>query len=229
MKNQRIFIAAITLFGAFLVIISAFYIRQKAKETEPLTIAPPVALEEMATDPVETEPESADAPLLYPVGAFGPDKARKDYVSGEMILKIPRLNFEGLVFSSEEEITAGSSAYQGVAKATLKKGVGLFGAAQIPTDSNSNVSIAGHRDVPFRDIDKITTGDYMYLEFRGKEYVYLYEETFVTDPYDWSAIKTKDFGCITLQSCTPVNVSTHRIFVVGRLMEINDLEIEDLD
>lgn len=173
-----------------------------------------------------SEANTQHTPLFYDVGIFGPDDLRREYISGEMILKVPRLNFEGPVYSDIKDITPGSLSYLGASVDALANGVTLFGAAQIPTDSNGNVSIAGHRDIygmEFYDIDKITEGDYMFLEFRGKEYVYLFEDSFVTEDTDWNPIKTKDYGCITLQSCTPINVASHRIFVVGRLVEIREL------
>lgn len=182
---------------------------------------------EVEADPeLTSEPEVEPAPLLYTVGKFGPDDLRMEYVSEEMILKIPRISFEGPVYSDIEDITPGSLSYQGVSSDVLLNGVALFGAAQVPTNSNSNVSIAGHRDIygmEFYYIDRITEGDYMFLEFRCKEYVYLFEDSFVTEDNDWDPIKTKDYGCITLQSCTPIHVASHRIFVVGRLVEIREL------
>ena len=186
--------------------------------TEP---APPLVPEPQFEKEPEANPDPD--PLLYDVGIFGPDDLRREYVSGEMLLKVPKMKFEGPVYSGIEEITPGSSSYQSVSDGSLALGIALFGAAQVPTDSNSNVSIAGHRDIygkEFYDIHKLAEGDYMYLEFRGKEYVYLFEDSFVTHDNDWEPIRTKDYGCITLQSCTPIYIASHRIFVVGRLVEI---------
>jgi sortase A len=184
----------------------------------------------------EPEPESSIADpetLKFPVGRFGPlfneygpDTERLEYVSGEMILRVPRMDFEGPVYSSEQDITQGTDTYQGVNNDVLAQGVGLFGASQMPSESNSNVCIAGHRDIEgkeFWDIDKVTDGDYMYLTYLGKEYVYLYESTLITHDKDWEPIRTKDYGCLTLQSCTPIYLATERIFVTGRLVAVNDV------
>lgn len=174
----------------------------------------------------ELIPEPEPPPLLYPVGAFGPDQLRLDYVSGEMILRIPRLDFEGPVHSGEVDITPGSATYKSIANSTLDNGVGLFGASQLPSESNSNVSVAGHRDIrgmEFYYIDTIELGDPVYLEYQGKEYSYVVEDIFETTPDDWEPIRVKEYGCITIQSCTPIGIASHRIFVVGRFQGVKDI------
>jgi sortase A len=215
--------------------------RYSQKPTPTLALAP-VAVRPTATEPElpsapesSSEPESEPEPesLKFPVGKFGPvfseygeDTERLAYVSGEMMLRVPRMDFEGAVYSSEQDITQGSATYQGVNNDVLAQGVGLFGASQMPCESNSNVCIAGHRDIEgmeFWDIDKVTVGDYLYLTYQGKEYVYLYENTLITHDKDWEPIRTKDYSCITLQSCTPLYVATERIFVTGRLVAVNDV------
>jgi sortase A len=198
-----------------------------------ITVQTPSEPESPPEQAFSTEGES----LKFPVGKFGPvfseygeDTERLGYVSGEMILRVPRMDFEGAVYSSEQDITQGSATYQGVNNDVLDQGVGLFGASQMPCESNSNVCIAGHRDIggmEFWDIDKVTAGDYLYLIYQGREYVYLYENTLITHDKDWEPIRTKDYSCITLQSCTPLFLATERIFVIGRLVAVNDVGTAD--
>ena len=147
--------------------------------------------------------------LFYPIQ----DEARLEYDDGAMILEIPRLNFKDPV-------------YNGVDDLTLRKGVGLFDESQLPGPENRNVSIAGHRDIygcEFYYIDTIQEGDLIYLNYDGKRYTYAFEESFVTHDSDWEPIRVKEFSAITLQSCTPIGVASHRIFVVGKLTAIEDL------
>ena len=147
--------------------------------------------------------------LFYPIQ----DEARLEYDDGAMILEIPRLNFKDPV-------------YNGVDDLTLRKGVGLFDESQLPGPENRNVSIAGHRDIygcEFYYIDTIQEGDLIYLNYDGKRYTYTFEESFVTHDSDWEPIRVKEFSAITLQSCTPIGVASHRIFVVGKLTAIEDL------
>ncbi|MCL2056691.1 MAG: class E sortase, partial [Oscillospiraceae bacterium] len=189
----------------------------------PAQTPPPAPKQEPEPEPeIETEPIRE-----YPVGRFGPDELRREYISGEMTLRVPRMDYDGPVFSSEQDITQGTPTYQGVSDNVLDRGPGLFGAAQLPGLGNANVSIAAHRDIvgrEFWDIDKMQEGDYIYLTFRGREYVYLFEDSFVTHDKDWDPVRVKEYGVVTLQSCHPIFIASHRMFVVGRLVAVIDDE-----
>ena len=223
-KNKIVLIAAVCL---CLSIISAIGYNA-IKKPAPEPISEPSSSEITEEPIVENEPDpELEEEVVYPLGKFGPDPKRLAYESEAMILRVPDMDFEGPVFSGIEDITPGSPSYQSVANSTLKHGVALFGASQLPSASNSNVSIAGHRDIDgseFYKIDKVEIGSYIYLEYEGKEYVYICEEIVVTDPNDWEQVRIKDYSRVTLQSCTPINIASHRIFVIGRLQEINDLQ-----
>ncbi len=209
--------------------LALLFNRSCGKQEEPLeaSVAPPVTEPAVSSQPEPESESEAEPQLKYGVGLFGPDQERIEYISEEMTLRVPRMEYDGPVYSSGDDVNRESETFRSVSGSVLDKGPGLFGASQMPSESNSNVSIAAHRDImgmEFYDIDKMTDGDYIYLTYKNKEYTYLYEETFVTHDNDWEPIKTKDFSCVTLQSCTPINVASHRIFVVGRLVEVKDVE-----
>lgn len=220
LMTKKRFVRLLIFLAVFVVILYAYSmsnIEPKQPETEILSESiseSPSSAPESSSEPEMNRTKQELHTLLYQVGKFGPDAERKGYVSEEMILEVPRMDCNGPV-------------YDGTDDETLRKGPGLFPQAQLPGPENRNVSIAAHRDVhgkEFYDIDKMTDGDYMYLTYKGKKYVYLFEDSFVTTEDDWEPIRTKDYSCITLQSCTPINVASHRIFVVGRLVDIIDLE-----
>lgn len=138
---------------------------------------------------------------------------RKTYQTGEMVLKVPRLDLTVDVVA-------------GVTNADLALGVGLFEQAQLPGISNQNVCIAGHRDIygaEFYEIDKMTKGDLLYLIYNGKEYVYEYEKTEIIQADDWSFVYCSDYSKISLMSCDPIGTTLNRIIVVGRLIQVNEL------
>lgn len=177
-------------------------------------IAEQVPVEPSGPSSEAEPPEQSEAGLVYPVGKLSISGRRESYVSGDMILEIPRLDLVCPVLDGTE-------------KAELDKGVGLFDYAQLPGISNSNTSMAAHRDIygmEFYFIHNITDGDLMYLTYEGKKYTYEYMETFITNDSDWDPIRSKEFACITLQSCDPIGTSLNRIFVVGKLIDIQDLE-----
>lgn len=139
---------------------------------------------------------------------------RQSYVSGDLTLIIPKLDFN-------EEIENGTDAI------SLNLGPGLYEYAQLPGDGNRNVSIAAHRNTSrngkigvwfFYYIDTLTTGDYLYLVDETNIYQYEYEKTTVVDPYDWGPIYSQGYSCLTLTSCEPIGISTHRIIVLSKLV-----------
>ncbi len=98
-----------------------------------------------------------------------------------------------------------------------------------PGTGNRNVSIASHRNTSrggvigewfFYYIDTLTTGDYLYLVNSEFIYQYEYDQTTVVDAYDWGPIYSQGFSCLTLTSCEPIGVSTHRIIVRSKLVDI---------
>ena len=117
----------------------------------------------------------------------------------------------------------------GVDKETLRRGVGLYDYAQLPSETRSNTSIAGHRnqiwkgqitmDQPFSYIDLLGEGDFLYLRDSTHIYQYVFEFQEVITPDNWGPIYKTDHSCVTLTTCTPVGVSDHRLIVRAKLTE----------
>ncbi len=153
-----------------------------------------------------SQPESES--IVYPTDRLFLTKSRQDYTDGKMVLRIPRLELEVPVMGGTDD-------------ESLKKGVGLYEYAQLPGESNCNVSIAGHRDIygcEFYYIDQITDGDLLYLEYNGTCYTYEYKQTEIVAADDWGPIYSKDFSCLTLTSCHPIGTSQKRMIVTAELI-----------
>lgn len=141
---------------------------------------------------------------------------RQNYSSGDLTLIIPSLDFKEDIEDSTKAVA-------------LNRGPGLYEYAQLPGTGNRNVSIAAHRNTSrggvigewfFYYIDTLTTGDYLYLVNSEFIYQYEYDQTTVVDAYDWGPIYSQGFSCLTLTSCEPIGVSTHRIIVRSKLVDI---------
>lgn len=138
---------------------------------------------------------------------------RKSYQDGEITLIIPSIQLN-------ETVLNGTDAK------TLNRGAGLYEYAQLPNEKNANVSIAAHRNKSsggvirewfFYYIDRLQNGNHLYLIFKDKIYEYVYLHTSVVTPDDWSSIYPQGYGCITLTSCEPIGIASHRIVVQGKL------------
>ena len=99
---------------------------------------------------------------------------------------------------------------------TLKYAAGHFAGTSLPGDTG-NCCIAGHRSYTwgsfFSRLDELEAGNEILVDRSGITYTYIVEETFVVAPEDtWVLSETED-ARITLITCTPVRVATHRLIV----------------
>lgn len=145
---------------------------------------------------------------------------RQEYKTGDLTLIIPKLNLN-------EPIQNGTDTD------ALRKGPGLYDYAQLPGEGNRNVSIAAHRNHSqngvisewfFYYIDTLCDGDYLYLADQTNIYQYKYDQTTIVEDDDWRPIYSQGFSCLTLTSCEPIGVATHRIIVRSRLKQIIPLD-----
>jgi LPXTG-site transpeptidase (sortase) family protein len=149
---------------------------------------------------------------------------RQRYKDKQLTLIIPKLNQVRPVLDGTE-------------LAVLNRGVGLLDYSQLPGEGNRNVSIAGHRNgrfggritdkAPFYYIDTLTTGDRLYLRDEQYVYEYVYKTTFIVEPDDWAPIYSQGFSCLTLVSCEPIGVNTHRIIVQSALVAMHPVKADE--
>lgn len=140
---------------------------------------------------------------------------KRSQYNNDLTLKIPKLNVEAQIFD-------------GTKLSVLKEGLGLYEYAQLPSEENANVSIAGHRNgvfagkitdnTPLYYINTLTEGDYIYLVDSQNVYQYLWQSTSIIKPNDWSVIYNQGYSCITITTCTPIGVADHRLVVRGELV-----------
>ncbi len=115
--------------------------------------------------------------------------------------------------------------YLGASSENMSKGAAVLGETSIPIGGvNSNSVIACHRGFRgapyFKDIEKLQIGDSVYITNPWEELVYQVEEIEIIDPYEISKVlihEGKDM--ITLVTCHPYRVSTHRYVVYCQRVE----------
>ena len=215
-KTRSLVGNALLILGALLVVYALLtnFLSNRTTDTtsESQILSSFEFLEESAVESSEIESDSSQPEsqpsLLYPTDRLFLTKGRQEYSDGEMTLRIPRLELDVPVMD-------------GTDAESLKKGVGLYEYAQLPSEGNSNVSIAGHRDLygcEFYKIDQITDGDFLYLTYNRTLYTYQYRQTEIVAADDWGPIYSKDFSCLTLTSCHPIGTSQKRIVVTAELI-----------
>lgn len=131
-----------------------------------------------------------------------------------------------------EKIGVDLPVYHGTDDATLERGAGHLEGSSLPVGGVGTHSvITAHRGLAsarmFTDLNKIEVGDHFVIEVLGEVLTYSVRETRVVDPKDTSSLEsdpTKDL--VTLVTCTPLGINSHRILVTGE--RITPTPIEDV-
>ncbi|MGI6206102.1 MAG: class C sortase [Anaerovoracaceae bacterium] len=111
--------------------------------------------------------------------------------------------------------------YHGLGKDTLEKGVGHCEGTSLPIGGESTHAVlAGHRGLPsaklFTDLDQLETGDVFYIKVLDETLAYKVDQIKTVLPEeteDLAIVPGKDY--VTLITCTPYGVNTHRLLVRG--------------
>ncbi|WP_294407042.1 class D sortase [uncultured Clostridium sp.] len=129
-------------------------------------------------------------------------------------------NIIGIIEIPKIELTAPIG--QGVDNQTLKYSVGHFEQTAMP-DEKGNCCLIGHRSYTygqyFNRLDEIEKGDTITVQYKNNTYNYIVSDTFVVEPQEVSVLESQKDGIseITLITCTPLRVGTHRLIIKGIL------------
>ena len=115
--------------------------------------------------------------------------------------------------------------FQGTGEKALQSGAGFWLGTSLPTGGPStHCVITAHNGLVkakmFTDLDKLQIGDQFTLNILDRNLTYEVDQILVTEPEDTSAlqiVKGKDY--VTLYTCTPYGVNTHRLLVRGVRVE----------
>ena len=111
--------------------------------------------------------------------------------------------------------------YHGTSEEILQKGAGHLEASSLPvggTDTHSVIS--AHRGLPsaklFTDLDELETGDVFYIHVLDEILAYQVDQINTVDPDDLDLLRVVNGrDLVTLLTCTPYAVNTHRLLVRG--------------
>lgn len=115
--------------------------------------------------------------------------------------------------------------YYGTSDAVLEKGVGYIEETSFPLGGEStHCVLTGHRGLPtaelFTHMDKVKERDLFYLHVLDEVLAYEVDQIKVVDPDDTSDLDiTEGEDYVTLVTCTPYSINTHRLLVRGHRTE----------
>jgi sortase A len=111
--------------------------------------------------------------------------------------------------------------YHGTGEAVLEHGVGHLEGTALPVGGASTHSVlTGHRGLAtaelFTHLDQVKVDDTFTIEVFGEVLSYRVVTTLVVEPSETqSLLPQRDEDLVTLVTCTPLGVNSHRILVTG--------------
>lgn len=111
--------------------------------------------------------------------------------------------------------------YHGTSESTLELGAGhLYGSSLPVGGKGTHAVITGHRGLVkalmFTRLDELKKGDSFYIKVMGETLGYKVDRVSVIEPSDVSKLRiVEGEDRVTLMTCTPYGVNTHRLLVSG--------------
>jgi sortase A len=125
----------------------------------------------------------------------------------------------GIIFIPKIDVNVALS--EGVDENTLKYAVGHFAGTPMPGDKG-NFCVAGHRSYTYNEyfnrLDELGIGDKIIVITKAGEFEYHVYESKVVKPEEISVLDNTESAEITLVTCTPIRIATHRLIVKGRMV-----------
>ena len=116
--------------------------------------------------------------------------------------------------------------YHGTSDDVLSHGAGHIPQTSLPVGgAGTHAVITGHTGLPtarlFTDLERLQKGDVFVVEVLGERHAYAVDDIEVVEPDDVSSIRVEDgVEYVTLLTCTPYGINSHRLLVRGAPCEL---------
>lgn len=118
--------------------------------------------------------------------------------------------------------------YHTTSEEVLEKAAGHLPGSSLPVGGEgTHAVISAHRGLPsaalFTDLDRLTEGDYFLLSVLDQTLCYQVDQISVVEPTDTSTLAAEaGQDLVTLLTCTPYGVNSHRLLVRGHRVPYED-------
>lgn len=142
------------------------------------------------------------------------------------------LNFGDGVMGSIEipKISLTYPIYHTTDEEILNTGIGHLQSTSLPTGTTGTHAVfSGHRGLPtaklFTRLDELAKGDLFFLNIGDRKFAYRINDIRVVEPSDTSVTEIDpDRDIVSLVTCTPYGINSHRLVVTGERVEITPEE-----
>ncbi|MCF2621611.1 class C sortase [Collinsella tanakaei] len=164
---------------------------------------------------------------------FDPDQ---EQVTDEEYERVLNLGGDGVMATiTIPKIHVELPVYHGTSDEALQKGVGHLQETSVPIGGEStHCVLSGHTGLPsskiFDNLDQLEVGDYFIITVLGEDHAYRVTSTEVVLPDETESLVIQPGeDLVTLVTCTPYGVNTHRLLVHAERCEVPDEWLEKGD
>lgn len=151
------------------------------------------------------------------------------YALPENYKEVLNLSEDGIMgYIQIPKISVDLPIYHGTSEEVLEKGVGHIQNTSVPIGGNSTHSVlTGHTGLPnaelFTRLDELVVGDIFYIHVLNDILTYKVYEIKVVLPDNIDELRiTSGEDLVTLVTCTPYGVNSHRLLVKAKRVEYED-------
>ena len=127
-----------------------------------------------------------------------------------------------------EKLGVDLPVYHDVTESVLQVGIGHIPGSSLPAGTTgSHAILSGHRGLPsaklFSELDQMIEGDTFLLHIMNQTFAYQVDNIQIVLPEETQGLTIyPDQDYVTLVTCTPYGVNTHRMLVRGRRVDYNE-------
>ena len=116
--------------------------------------------------------------------------------------------------------------YHGTSDDVLAHGAGHIPQTSLPVGgAGTHAVITGHTGLPtarlFSDLEQLEIGDVFVIEVLGEKHAYAVDDIRIVEPDEVSSIRVDtEHDYVTLLTCTPYGVNSHRLLVRGSACDV---------
>ena len=124
--------------------------------------------------------------------------------------------------------------YHGTEDSVLSIGVGHIEGTSLPVGgASTHAVLSGHRGLPssklFTRLDELVKGDLFYVHVLDQTLAYQVEKIEVVEPDEVDALQIEaDKDLVSLVTCTPYGLNTHRLIVTGHRVPYKEKQKESI-
>lgn len=168
--------------------------------------------------------------LYQEAGSIG-SKPREERLHEKRYENLLNLSDTGIMGTIEiPKISVNLPIYHGTTEEVLSIGIGHLEGSSLPVGGKNTHSIlTGHRGLPnaklFTRLDELEKGDLFYIQVGNKTLAYRVNDIKVIKPEDAEELSIKaDKDEVSLITCTPYGINSHRLVVTGERTKYKDTE-----